>query len=118
MFLSFIFLSASREGDGIMCHEQKIVHGGGWFPHRFVAQPKARWFTSLAGAWLAISFVASIPFWDGLPRPFSHFDWLCASVVLLEPGFIALALAFSRWERPRTVSEYRPNPNYEVRKLY
>ncbi len=101
-----------------MGHQQKIVHGGGWFPHRHVAQPKARFFTILAGAWLAVSFCASIPFWDGLPEPFSGFDWLCASVVLLEPGFITLALAFSRWERPRIVTEYRPNPDYDTRNLY
>jgi hypothetical protein len=44
-----------------MGHEQKIVEGGGWFPHRFVAQPKARLLTALSWAWLAVSFCASIP---------------------------------------------------------
>lgn len=94
----------------------QIVHGGGWVKRQFVGKPKALLLTFVSVIWLAISFCASIPLWAG--GPFSGLQWLCASLIGLEPVFIVATIAFWIGEPTRTVTKWRPNSDYKVRRLY
>ena len=55
---------------------------------------------------------------DRWPQNFTALDWVCGLLVVPEPVFILLAIAFGLAERPQAISEYRPNPDCDPRKLY
>ena len=78
-----------------------------------------RLFTMLSVVWLAVSVIASIPFWlDSWPPPLSSLEWLCIFIMLPEPVLIALAVIFAFKEQPRGITEEISNPDYDLRKLY
>jgi hypothetical protein len=95
-----------------------IIHGGGWIIRQKVGKPKALFFTFLSILGLAISVIASIAFWDGLPKSFSWYHWLCLSLLAAEAILIVLAIVFWILEPSRTVSKRRSNPDYDSHNLY
>lgn len=96
----------------------QIVEGGGWITRQTFGRPRARFFGFLSVVWLLVSFYASFPFLDGWPESFGYLEWLCAALYLPQPVFIILAGFFLLTEQPRTITEQRPNPDHDIRKLY
>ncbi len=84
-----------------------IIEGGGWRQRQYMGKPKARFFTFIAGAWLAVAFFASLTFWSGFPDAWSGWPWLCALLIIPEPIFIGLAVGFWIKEEPRMITEWR-----------
>src|SRR5262249_49278290 len=95
-----------------------IVAVGGWVTRQTVGRPKARFFGFLAVAWLCVSCGASFPFWGGWPESFGSLEWIGAALVMPQPVFMVLAVVFLIKERPRTILQKHPNPDYDIRKLY
>ena len=96
----------------------QIVHGGGWLTRQTVGRPRARFFGFLSLIWLGVSICASFPFWDGWPESFGYLEWLCSALLIPQVVLVALALVCLLREQPRTIVEKRPNPDYDIRKLY
>jgi hypothetical protein len=96
----------------------QIVAGGGWVTRQTVGKPKARLFGFLSVIWTGVLIGASIPFWNGSSPTFSALDWMWALLLVPEPVFIGLAIAFWIWEKPRTIIERQPNPSYDPRNYY
>jgi hypothetical protein len=96
----------------------EIVHGGGWVIHRTIAKPRASILTLLSLIWIGVALPASVPFQNGVPAPFSWLEWLCISLMAMEPLLIALALLFWLVEPWRTFTVRRANPDYDMRRLY
>jgi hypothetical protein len=101
-----------------MKSRDQIVHGGGWLVRRTTRKPWARVFTFLSTVWLSVSVCASIPLLDHFPMPWSVLEWLCVLLILPEPVLIMLTVGFWFGEKPRTIVEKRPNPDYDIRNLY
>ena len=96
-----------------------IVHGGGWIQRQSVGRPKARLFTMLSVVWVAVSLIASIPFWlDSWPPSFSAMELLGILLIIPQLVFIVLAVVFALTEPPRIITEHLPNPDHDLRKLY
>ncbi len=96
-----------------------IVQGGGWIEHNSVGKPKARLFTMLSAVWVAVSLIASIPFWlDNWPPSFSDMEWLGILLMIPQLIFIVLAVVFALTEPPRGIKTRIPNPRHDIRKLY
>src|SRR5688572_25595575 len=91
---------------------------GSWTVRETVRRPKARFFTLLSCLWLLASVGASFPFWHGWPESFSTLEWFCGWLMLLEPAFVALAIAFWFTERPLTIKEQHRSLDYELRKFH
>ena len=83
---------------------------------QFVGKPKALFFTFLAVIWLAVSICASVPLLAG--GPFSGLEWLCISIIALEPVFIVAALVFWVVEPSRTITYRQDNPRHDRRNLH
>jgi len=96
----------------------QIVDGGGWLTRQAIGRPRARFFGLLSFIWLGVSVGASFPFWDGWPPSFGWLEWLCGALLVPQPVFVVLAVVFLLTERPRTIIKNRPNPDYDIRKLY
>ena len=96
----------------------EIVAGGGWVVRQVVGRPKTRLFFILSVAWLVVSVPASFPFLDGWPESFSEIELLATLLIAPHPIFIALAVWFSRTERPCIIEQELPNPDYDPNKLY
>jgi hypothetical protein len=96
----------------------QIVHGGGWVTRQIVGRPRTRFFGFLSAIWLPVSVCASFPFWDGWPQAFGELEWLCSALLAPQPVFVVFAVFFLLTERQRTIIEQRPNPDYDIRKLY
>jgi hypothetical protein len=101
-----------------MKSQSEIVEGGGWITRQTLRKPRARFFGFLSVIWLGVSILASFPFWDGWPQSFGYLEWVCTALLLPQPVFVVLAVAFALMEQPRTITEETPNPDYDVRKLY
>ena len=95
-----------------------IVSDGGRETHQVMGKPRARFFGFLSLAWLVVSVSAVTPFLSGWPESFDALAWICVGLLVLEPVFIVLAFAHWLLERPRLITEKRPNPNHDIRKLY
>jgi hypothetical protein len=96
-----------------------IVHGGGWIQRQSVGRPKVRLFTMLSVVWVAVSLIASIPFWlDSWPPSFSGLEWLGILLMIPQLVFIVLAVVFALTEPPRSITEHLPNPDHDLGKLY
>ena len=78
----------------------------------------ARLFVFVSVLWFALSICASFPFWDGWPESFGYQEWVSVALLVPQPVFVFLALAFLRTEPARTITEHEPNPDYDIRKLY
>ena len=98
--------------------ESSIIANGGWVTQQSVGRLRARAFGVLSLAWLGIALWGSHPFWSGWPQPFGGLEWWCLALVVPEPVFVILAVVFWRTEKPRIITEYRANPNYDPRNLY
>jgi hypothetical protein len=96
----------------------QIVEDGGWFTRQTTCRPRARLFGSLSIIWLAVSVFASMPFWGGWPESFVYLEWLCSLLLIPLPILVVLTIVFLMTEQPRTTVEHRPNPDYDIRKLY
>ena len=96
----------------------EIVAGGGWVVRQVVGRPKTRLFLSLSLAWLGVSVPASSFFLDGWPGSFSAIEFFALLLIAPHPIFIALAVWFSRTERPCIIERQLRNPDYDARKLY
>jgi hypothetical protein len=96
----------------------QIVYGGGLLTRQTVGRPCARFFGFLSLIWSAVSVCASFPFWDGWPQSFGWLEWSCSVLLIPQAAFVVLAVVFLLTERPRTIIEQHPNPDYDIRKLY
>ena len=96
----------------------QIADGGGWLTRQTMGRPRARLFGVLSFSWLWVSVCASFPFWDGWPQSFGRLEWLCSALLVPQPLFVVLAVVFLLTEQPRTITKRRPNPEYDLRKLY
>ncbi len=101
-----------------MKSQSDIVEGGGWVTRQTVGRPRARFFGFLSVIWLGVSIWASFPFWDGWPESFGSLEWLCTTLLLPQPVFVVLGVVFLLTEQPHTMTVERPNPDYDIRKLY
>jgi hypothetical protein len=110
--------SSEHESGTAQTSRSDIVHGGGWVVEHSMGRPRARFFGFLSVIWLTVAICASFPFWDGWPRSFGYLEWLCCMLLLPQPIFVVLALVFLLKEQPRVIAEHRPNPDYDMRKLY
>lgn len=96
----------------------QIVDGGGWLTRQTVGRPRARLFGLLSCLWLGVSVWASFPFWEGWPQAFGWLEWLGTALLVPQPVFVVLTVVFLLTEQPRTIIEHRPNPDYDIHKLY
>jgi hypothetical protein len=95
-----------------------IAAGGGWVTREIVGRPKARFFGVLSVVWLFVALPASIVFLDGSSQPFGDLEWLCLLLLLPQPVFVGLAVAYRLFEKPRRLTERLGNPEYDPHKLY
>ena len=100
-----------------MAPELQIIEGGGWHTRQTIVRPKARLFTLLSVAWLAVVGFGLFLFWSELVNA-SSWRWLYLLTGLPEPVFIVLAVVFRVTEEPRPINERRGNPDVDPRKLY
>jgi len=84
-----------------------IIESGGWTQRQYMGKPKARLFSFMAGAWLAVTFFASLLFWNGFPGASTEWSWLYALLIVPEPIFVGLAVVFWITEEPRMITEWR-----------
>jgi hypothetical protein len=96
----------------------EIVHGGGWVVRLIIGRPKTRLFLLLSASWLVVSIAALFRLLDGWPKSFSELELLATLLIVPQPVFIILATFFWCTERPRTIQQHRPNPDYDRSKLY
>ena len=108
----------SWPGTTHMKSSAQIVDGGGWLTRQTMGRPRARLFGLVSFIWLWVSVCASFPFWDGWPHSFGRLEWLCSALLGPQPVFVVLAVVFLLTEQPRTITKRRPNPEYDLRKLY
>lgn len=93
-----------------------IVHGGGWVKYQTAGKPKTRLFGLLAVIWLGVGIPASAPFWlNDWPPPFSTPEWLGLLLMLPEPIFIWLTIAFALKEKTQNITARIPNPDHDIR---
>lgn len=111
------WIAGRRCADRMKSHSH-IVDGGGWITRQAVGRPRARFFGFLSILWLGVSLGASFPFWDGWPESFGYWEWLCSALLVPQPVFVVAAVVFLLTERPRTITETRPIPDHDIRKLY
>jgi len=45
-------------------------------------------------------------------------EWLCSALLVPQPVFVVLTIVFLLTEQPRTIVEYHPDPDYDMRNLY
>ena len=95
-----------------------IVEGGGWVTRTTVRRPWTHFFVFLSIIWLGVAICATFPFWDGWPQSFGYLEGLCIVLLVLQPVFDTLAIIFWLKEKPRTITEQQPNPDYDIGKLY
>ena len=79
---------------------------------------RARTFGFVSVIWVGVSVFAAVPLFGERPEVFGAAEWLCVSAMLPLPIFVSIAVAFLLTEKPRIVSEERPNPDFDIRKLY
>ena len=97
----------------------QIVHGGGWVKRQSFGRPKTKLFTYLSLGWLGVSIPTTVPLWlGGWPGSFSAVEWFSILLLLPEPVFIALLIKFALTEKAQKITEYLPNPDFDLKKLY
>ena len=91
---------------------------GSWTVRQTIRRPKTRFFTLLSCLWLLASVGASFPFWHGWPESFSALESFCGFVIVFEPVFIALAVAFWFTEPPFIIQEQYRDLDGELLKFH
>ena len=94
-----------------------IVAGGGWVRRQTVGKPKARLFGFLSIAWPCLAFLVAVLSLD-LSATGEDIDTAYFFAFLPEPFFVLAAVVFWRLERPRSITDTMPNPEYDPGKLY
>jgi hypothetical protein len=95
-----------------------IVEGGGWITLQTVGRKRARLFGLLTGMYLPISAGALAAYAEGWPVQTGSFEWFCAGALVVQLVLAAMALFCLINEKPRTMTEHRRSPDYDMRKLY
>jgi len=84
----------------------RIIEGGGWTQRQYQGKPKARFLTFLAGAWLIVAVIGSLPLWSHSQEPAFEWSWLYSLAVIPEPILITLAIVSWITEERRLVTEW------------
>jgi hypothetical protein len=91
-----------------------IIHSGGWSVCATTVRPKMDCCLGLSILWIGVSFLASMPFWDGWPDTFGAVQWLGLLLLVPHPVLLGASVYFFFTDppKPETQPAAQPRPRH------